>query len=56
MGMRMMWLVAALFMATTLHVNVSAQKGYDTFNKALVAEKTSSDLRAAIRLYRADHS
>ena len=51
MVMRMTWLAIALFIATTLQVNIAGQKGYETFNKALAAEKTGGDLRAAIRLY-----
>jgi len=51
MGMRMTWLLTVLVLTAALHVNISAQKGYETFNRALAAEKADSDLRGAIRLY-----
>ena len=51
MGMRMTLVMTAVLVAALLHVDVSAQKGYETFNRALAAEKADGDLRAAIRLY-----
>src|SRR5688500_8585412 len=51
MGMRMTRLMTVLLVAAMLHVNISAQRGYETFNRALAAEKTDGDLRGAIRLY-----
>jgi WD40 repeat protein len=44
-------LATALLMAAMLQANIVAQNSYETFNKALAAEKTNSDLRVAIRLY-----
>ena len=51
MRMRMTWVAVAAIFAVMMHADVSAQRGYETFNRALAAEKADSDLRAAIRLY-----
>lgn len=43
--------VALAVIVVTAAVHVSAQQGYDTFQRALAAEKSEGNLNAAIRLY-----
>ena len=53
MTMRTMWvtvMTVALIAIAATH-RVSAQKGYDTFQQALTAEKSAGNLPAAIKLY-----
>ena len=51
MRMRMTWVAVAAMVAVMLHADVSAQRGSETFSRALAAEKADGDLRGAIRLY-----
>src|SRR5688572_25596021 len=53
MTLRTMWVtvIAIALVAMATMDRVSAQRGYDTFQKALAAEKSEGNLPAAIKLY-----